>query len=53
MDHAVFSDFFRFPHTPHLAWLGNGSPRDDKVLSPHEVTALLVTCSRYFGPPIT
>lgn len=33
--------FFRFPHTPHLAWLGEGSPRDDKVLSPNEVTALL------------
>jgi hypothetical protein len=25
--------FFRFPHTPHLAWLGQGEPRDDKVLS--------------------
>ena len=35
------TDFFRFPHTPHLAWLGEGSPRDDKVLSPREVTALL------------
>jgi hypothetical protein len=35
------ADFFRFPHTPHLAWLGEGSPRDDKVLSPHEVSALL------------
>lgn len=35
------ADFFRFPHTPHLAWLGEGSPRDDKVLSPEEVTALL------------
>jgi ATP-dependent RNA circularization protein (DNA/RNA ligase family) len=35
------TDFFRFPHTPHLAWLGEGSPRDDKVLMPHEVTALL------------
>lgn len=29
MEHA----FFRFPHTPHLAWLGEGHPRDDKVLS--------------------
>lgn len=27
------TDFFRFPHTPHLAWLGEGSPRDDKVMS--------------------
>lgn len=35
------SDFFRFPHTPHLAWLGDGSPRDDKVLFPSEATALL------------
>ncbi len=35
------TEFFRFPHTPHLAWLGEGSPRDDKVLSPREVTALL------------
>lgn len=35
------ADFFRFPHTPHLAWLGEGSPRDDKVLSPNEVAALL------------
>lgn len=35
------ADFFRFPHTPHLAWLGEGAPRDDKVLSSNEVTALL------------
>lgn len=35
------TDFFRFPHTPHLAWLGEGQPRDDKVLAPHEVAALL------------
>lgn len=35
------TDFFRFPHTPHLAWLGKGSPRDDKVLSSSEVAALL------------
>lgn len=34
-------DFFRFPHTPHLAWLASGTPRDDKVLSPDEVRALL------------
>lgn len=30
------TDFFRFPHTPHLAWLAEGTPRDDKVLSPRE-----------------
>lgn len=35
------SDFFRFPHTPHLAWLGEGTPRDDKVLSPPEANELL------------
>ena len=35
------NDFFRFPHTPHLAWLGEGSPRDDKVLSPVEAAELL------------
>ena len=34
-------DFFRFPHTPHLAWLGTGEPRDDKVLSAVEANALL------------
>jgi ATP-dependent RNA circularization protein (DNA/RNA ligase family) len=33
--------FFRFPHTPHLAWLGTGAPRDDKVLSEREVRELL------------
>lgn len=34
--------FFRFPHTPHLVWLGEGEPRDDKVLSAAEATALLI-----------
>lgn len=33
--------FFRFPHTPHLAWLGEGEPRDDKVLTENEARALL------------
>lgn len=33
--------FFRFPHTPHIAWLGKGQPRDDKVLLPAEAHALL------------
>lgn len=27
------TDFFRYPHTPHIAWLAEGQPRDDKVLS--------------------
>jgi hypothetical protein len=34
-------DFFRFPHTPHLAWLASGEPRDDKVLSARDVTSFL------------
>jgi ATP-dependent DNA ligase, homolog of eukaryotic ligase III len=33
--------FFRFPRTPHVAWLGEGAPRDDKLLSSGEVHALL------------
>ena len=35
------SEFFRFPHTPHIAWLAPGSPRDDKVLPPEVVEKLL------------
>ncbi len=36
------SEFFRFPSTPHLAWLPDkGMPRDDKVLSRSEVDELL------------
>jgi ATP-dependent RNA circularization protein (DNA/RNA ligase family) len=35
------TDFFRFPHTPHLAWLGTSQPREDKVLSPSEAENLL------------
>jgi hypothetical protein len=35
-------DFLRFPHTPHLAWLGESVPRDDKVLPAAQATALLV-----------
>lgn len=33
--------FFRFPHTPHIAWLGKGAPRDDKVMTPAEVAELM------------
>lgn len=36
------TDFFRFPHTPHLVWLGSAPPRDDKVLPPAEANALLL-----------
>ncbi len=36
------ADFFRFPTTPHLAWLArDGMPRDDKVLPPADVQTLL------------
>jgi hypothetical protein len=35
------TDFFRFPRTPHVAWLGEGAPRDDKLLSDAEVAELL------------
>ena len=35
------TDFFRFPHTPHVAWLAEGEPRDDKVLSARDVAELL------------
>jgi hypothetical protein len=34
-------DFFRFPSTPHLTWLGTGQPRGDKVLSSTEAQELL------------
>lgn len=33
--------FLRFPHTPHLAWLGAGTPREDKVLDAAEARELL------------
>ena len=35
------TDFNRFPHTPHLAWLGEGTPRGDKVLRQADVDQLL------------
>jgi ATP-dependent RNA circularization protein (DNA/RNA ligase family) len=34
-------DFVRFPHTPHLAWLGRGKPRVDKVLTDAEADVFL------------
>jgi len=34
-------DFFRFPNIPHIVWLGEGTPRDDKLLSSIEVDDLL------------
>jgi len=35
------ASFYRFPHTTHLAWLGDGPVRDDKVFSPQEAKAFL------------
>lgn len=35
------SDFFRYPQTPHLAWLGPHPPRDDKVLGSDEAAQIL------------
>jgi ATP-dependent RNA circularization protein (DNA/RNA ligase family) len=37
----AMSEFFRFPHTPHIAWLALGSPRDDKVLYLEDAETLL------------
>ena len=34
-------EFFRFPHTPHLLWLGKSLPRDDKVMTPDEAQRFL------------
>lgn len=34
-------DFFRFPHTPHIEWLGKGEPRGDKLMLPHQVEEVL------------
>lgn len=33
--------FVRFPHTPHIAWLGSSTPRDDKVLTREEAENFL------------
>ncbi len=35
------TEFFRFPHTPHIVWLAEGQPRDDKLLASSEVDDLL------------
>lgn len=34
-------EFHKFPHTPHLLWLGSGAPREDKILSPAEAASFL------------
>ena len=33
--------FHKFPHTPHLFWLGTGAPRDDKILTPPQAVEFL------------
>jgi hypothetical protein len=33
--------FHKFPHTPHLLWLGEGAPREDKTLSRAEAEGFL------------
>lgn len=33
--------FHKFPHTPHLLWLGEGAPREDKLLATSEARAFL------------
>jgi hypothetical protein len=38
---SAVTGFFRYPHTPHIDWLAEGQPRDDKVLSPTEAAKLL------------
>jgi hypothetical protein len=38
---AMVSDFVKFPHTPHLAWLSPKPLREDRVLADSEVTAFL------------
>jgi len=35
------ADFHKFPGTPHLAWLGRDSVREDKVFTPSEVACFL------------
>lgn len=35
------TEFFRFPRTPHLAWLARSTPREDKVLTPYEADEFL------------
>ena len=35
------AEFFKFPHTPHLLWLGDEPPRSDKVLTPEEAADFL------------
>jgi hypothetical protein len=38
---SVSEPFHKFPHTPHLSWLGQGEPREDKILTPSEAREFL------------
>lgn len=38
---GMHDEFHKFPHTPHLIWLGEGMPREDKVLKPAEAKEFL------------
>ena len=38
---TVSDPFHKFPHTPHLLWLGEGAPRDDKIMSRREAQEFL------------
>jgi hypothetical protein len=43
-DSRIMSEsFYKFPHTPHLLWLGEGTPREDKVLPSDEVGEFLTS----------
>lgn len=35
------ASFRKFPHTPHLLWLGEGAPREDKIMSRIEAVEFL------------
>ena len=37
----MIAGFHKFPHTPHLLWLGAGTPRDDKILTPAQASEFL------------
>jgi ATP-dependent RNA circularization protein (DNA/RNA ligase family) len=38
---VISSTFYRFPHTPHLAWLGSGPVRNHKVFTAQEANDFL------------
>lgn len=35
--------FFRYPRTPHIAWLGEGAPRGDKMMPARDAAKLLAS----------